>query len=116
MIAPFGWLQVDRILSVRHEASKAPKWSRDHPHFHESWPKERKNNTFYISREKLELNGVAMDVAGGGAFNRFHLDFVGQSMGHALNAFNTTDRVAQHGIIPHTVCHAYPPVTSGESR
>ena len=70
----FGWLQVDTVLSVRHDASEAPGWSRYHPHFHETWPKDKKNNTIYVSQRRLELGGTRTNLAGGGTFKKYHRD------------------------------------------
>jgi len=60
----FGWLQIGSILSVHRDS--APEWAIYHPHFHGNYGD---NNTIYISRETLQLDGI-QNVAGSGTFRQ----------------------------------------------
>jgi hypothetical protein len=62
----FGWLQVDEVLSVGQDPSRALHrypWLRSHPDLAPGWPS---NNTVYVAREKLTLPGTNADIPGSG--------------------------------------------------
>lgn len=62
----WGWLQVESVVSL--PTSTLPDWADYHPHVANS--DHRVNNTLYIAREDLLLDGKAMDIPGAGAFPR----------------------------------------------
>ena len=63
----WGWLQVESVLGV--PASGVPRWAGYHPHVASS--AHRINNTLYIARETLRLDGQAIHVSGAGVFPRY---------------------------------------------
>lgn len=69
----FGWLQIDEILSLNENAPTIPDWARYHPHLHGSL-RSNKNNTIYVAREYLELEGLEKPMRGAGAFDRYRED------------------------------------------
>ncbi len=64
----FGWLQIGEIISVYRDS--APEWAIYHPHFHRGF---EDNNTVYISRRTLRLDGVH-NIASAGAFCQYRED------------------------------------------
>lgn len=68
----FGWLQIGEKISIPSQAGKLPLWSEYHPHHpnHNAIP-AKKNNTIYISSDKLVLDGINTDLPGAGAFKNF---------------------------------------------
>ena len=66
----FGWLQIDTILSVRHGHSDVPAWAQYHPHLHESFAAQQ--NTLYIARDKLKLDGIPTKHSGASIFKKYH--------------------------------------------
>lgn len=63
----WGWLQVDEVIPVG--GGSHPSWMNYHPHM---VPGTRgRNNTLYVARERLRLDGVDVDLPGAGTFNRF---------------------------------------------
>lgn len=63
----WGWLQVDEVVSVG--SATHPSWMDYHPHMVAG--SRGPNNTLYVAREKLTLNGVSLDMPGAGAFSGF---------------------------------------------
>ena len=67
----FGWLQINKILKVDQDQDKIENWLRYHPHIvNADIGDYRRNNTIYIARDKLELNGCR-SIAGAGVFPHF---------------------------------------------
>ncbi len=67
----FGWLQISQILRV--PTSRVPRWAEYHHHFHApSTSGNWADNTVYVSRPRLALNGVETQISGGGAFVRYN--------------------------------------------
>jgi hypothetical protein len=62
----FGYLQIENIEKVDH-SFKAPEWMENHPHTSKEERKEG-NNTIYVAREKLSLNGFT-SLPGAGIFD-----------------------------------------------
>lgn len=62
----FGWLQVGEILSLNEDGLTVPEWAKYHPHFHSG---SQDNNTVYVAREYLEMEGVSSQIRGAGTFN-----------------------------------------------
>jgi len=68
----FGWLQIGEVKPVNEETvSKLPYWSKYHPHVARREVYDP-NNTIYIAKENLVLNGERLPLQGGGVFQRFH--------------------------------------------
>ena len=65
----WGWLQIDEIVTVDTLPDGALPWARYHPHFHR---RPEPNNTVYVAREQLALDGLeSASVPGGGTFPTF---------------------------------------------
>lgn len=62
----WGWMQIDDVISVSSGAH--PAWAQYHPHL--AVPRGP-GNTLYVARDKLTLNGIALDIPGAGVFNHF---------------------------------------------
>ena len=67
----YGWLQVGEVIRVNDKPSCVPQWASYHPHF---YGERGANNTVYIAREILKLDGVPATISGGGVFERYHED------------------------------------------
>lgn len=63
----FGWLQVGRMISVRHEY--VPPWAQYHPHWQQ---RGRPNNVLYVAREQLSLPVNHAPLPGAGVFSHYH--------------------------------------------
>lgn len=58
--AVFGWLQVGEVVHINGNPDPVldrHPWLAEHPHLHGDWPLQ---NTLYIAREKLELEGLEL--------------------------------------------------------
>jgi hypothetical protein len=67
--ALFGWLQVERIISVRAPVD-VPPWARAHPHARR--PEAVRNNTLYLSTRVLRLPDIGeMSLPGAGLFPHY---------------------------------------------
>jgi hypothetical protein len=64
----FGWLQVEQRFSV-HDRASIPPWALEHQHCIRS---PERNDSIYISRERLHLPGIQLDKPGAGTFRKFH--------------------------------------------
>ena len=64
----FGWLQVERRISVAQRAA-LPEWALDHPHC-KAVP-YGKNDCLYVAAEELQLKGRTAGVPGGGLFRNY---------------------------------------------
>lgn len=63
----WGWLQVDRVVTVDAcEAAELP-WARYHPHFHRG---PSASNTLYLPRDQLTLEGQPTGLPGAGHARR----------------------------------------------
>lgn len=62
----FGYLQIENIEEV-NPSFIAPEWMENHPHTSKEKIKEE-NNTIYVAREKLSLNGLT-SLPGAGIFD-----------------------------------------------
>lgn len=67
----FGWLQIDQIINMVDESHVVPHWATYHPHVNTDYGK---NNVIYVSRHKLNFNGVEEQIPGGGAFEKYRDD------------------------------------------
>ena len=65
----YGWLQVGAQFAVK-EPDNAPEWVRDHVHFRRERPKHR-NETVYVSAERLLLPGCSVSLPGGGLLPQY---------------------------------------------
>lgn len=65
----FGWLQIGTILRVGQDI--VPNWLHYHPHIVNA-DLYGDNNTIYVARKKLNLNGEDSALAGAGIFSRFN--------------------------------------------
>ena len=65
--AIWGWLQVDEVIAVGNETH--PTWMDYHPHMVAG--SRGSNNTLYVARETLTLDGIPLGVSGAGVFSRF---------------------------------------------
>jgi hypothetical protein len=63
----WGCLQIEEIIAV--DKANPPPWMRYHPHLVVDAPWA--NNTLYVARETLTLDGVSLDIPGAGAFSRY---------------------------------------------
>jgi len=64
----FGWLQVGEVHRVNKRSARTlPNWAQQHPHV--ATPDSFDlNNTIYISSKDLCLNGIDLNIPGGGSF------------------------------------------------
>jgi hypothetical protein len=65
----FGWLQVERRISLTEDAREIPPWALYHPHC--LGARYSKVDSLYISTERLRLAGTDIDRPGAGVFERF---------------------------------------------
>lgn len=67
----FGWLQVGEIREVpnNQDLDNIPDWLHYHPHILNRGTYA--NNTIYIARDTLEIEGIDMNRRGGGTFPCF---------------------------------------------
>lgn len=65
----FGWLQIGTIPRVGQDV--IPHWLQYHPHFVNA-DLYGDNNTIYVARKKLTLNGKDSAIAGAGIFSQFN--------------------------------------------
>jgi hypothetical protein len=65
----FGWLQVGKVLTVGQD--EIPNWLHYHPHIVNA-DLDTDDNTIYVARKKLNLNGKDSAIAGAGIFSRFN--------------------------------------------
>ena len=68
----WGWLQIDQIIRLNNEAerSSVPEWTKYHPHYLNT---EMKNNTLFIAREKLSMDGYDTKcIQGYGAIENYN--------------------------------------------
>lgn len=64
----FGWLQIEDMLRV-NDTRCVPPWASYHPHINNPTRiNKHKNNSIYISKEKIELSNQDLDVPGAGVF------------------------------------------------
>ena len=64
----FGWLQIDEVLDVGEDPQPALQrhpWLASHPHLATGW---NKNNTVYVAREELAIDGMPAGIPGFGLF------------------------------------------------
>lgn len=67
----WGWMQIDKVFDVASIApSMIPSWAAYHPHITNN--EHMTNNTLYVAKERLTLDGVDTGVAGAGVFPRYH--------------------------------------------
>lgn len=64
-----GWLQIDAVFDVARDRERIPSWASYHPHMKNS--EHMTQNTLYVARERLTLDGVDTDVPGAGVFPRY---------------------------------------------
>lgn len=62
----WGWMQIDEVIPVN---GAHPEWMTYHPHMVEG--SRGANNTLYVARENLTLDGVALDLPGAGTFSHY---------------------------------------------
>lgn len=65
----FGWLQIGRVLAVGQD--EIPNWLHYHPHIVNA-NLYGDNNTIYVARDELNLNGKDSAIAGAGIFPQFN--------------------------------------------
>lgn len=70
----FGWLQIEKMEKIGSAADadrvrRDYPWAACHPHLQDSF--KGKNNTLYIARDKLEIEGVKTGIPGYGVFPYF---------------------------------------------
>ncbi len=65
----WGWLQIDKVLTIDSCKRSDYRWAEYHPHFHRS---SDKNNTLYIASRYLTLPGLSLSKrAGAGVFQKY---------------------------------------------
>jgi len=65
----WGWLQIDKVLTIDSCELSDYKWVEYHPHFNRS---SDKNNTLYIASRYLSLPGLSLSEQGGaGVFQKY---------------------------------------------
>ena len=62
----FGWLQIGAIVTTEEEVMLP--WAKYHHHFR---PPLYPNDAVYVSRSRLELNGLKKGMKGGGVFGMY---------------------------------------------
>jgi hypothetical protein len=67
----FGWLQIEDIYKV-NDTSCVPLWASYHPHANPTRIKKYKNNTIYVSKEKIELPNQDLNLPGAGVFKKIN--------------------------------------------
>lgn len=63
----WGWMQIDEVIAV--DGSEHPQWMGYHPHMVDD--SRGSNNTVYVAREKLALDGTALELPGAGSFTHY---------------------------------------------
>lgn len=63
----WGWMQIDEVIPVGNGPHS--EWMRYHPHLVAG--SRGSNNTLYVAREKLTLDGLDLDLPGAGAFSHY---------------------------------------------
>lgn len=63
----WGWMQVDSVVQIA--TGIVPGWAAYHPHV--ASPQGRRNNTLYVARECLTLNGVNTELPGAGVMPHY---------------------------------------------
>lgn len=63
----WGWMQIDEVIPVGGAAH--PDWMSYHPHLIAGT--RGPNNTVYVARERLALEGAPVDLPGAGAFSHY---------------------------------------------
>lgn len=66
----FGWLQIERRLSVNN-LSSIPSWASNHPHYRQE--KYSNIDSIYVAASRINLPNAVIDKPGAGMFRRFHL-------------------------------------------
>lgn len=66
----FGWLQVGDIYGPFPARVKLPKWVKSHPHA----SYQEMQNSIYVARDRLHLDGLTGTWPGGGVFRKYHED------------------------------------------
>lgn len=65
----WGWLQIDKVLTIDSCSRSDYRWAEYHPHFHRS---SDKNNSLYIASRYLTLPGLSLSKhAGAGVFQKY---------------------------------------------
>ncbi|MCD4677330.1 MAG: hypothetical protein K8S18_15255 [Desulfobacula sp.] len=69
----FGWLQIESKRSARKAIEKL-SWAKNHPHLIRNHrdPSAAKNDTVYISTEKLKIGDIDTGLPGGGVFKKYN--------------------------------------------
>lgn len=70
----FGWLQVDDIVKTHEFNSGSYKnyqWLKSHPHIESSILTNKKNDSIFVGKAKLDIGIDASDLSGGGVFSKF---------------------------------------------
>ncbi len=65
----WGWLQIDKIITIDSCNKEELKWAIYHPHFHRE---SDRTNTIYIAKENIEIPGMdSNDISGAGIFRYY---------------------------------------------
>lgn len=67
----FGWLQIERTVSVYPLSAHYPQWMTYHPHF---YGKRGPSNTVFVSGQYLEMDALRPRLPGAGTFPGFTPD------------------------------------------
>jgi len=68
----WGWLQIDEIINVDMMQEDRYPWLSYHPHLH---GRPDLNNTLYLAREQLMIDGLSTKTPGSGVFKTFNPSF-----------------------------------------
>ena len=65
----WGWLQIDKAIRVDKNTARQYPQHKDHPHV--EFPEQEANNTIYIARKTLKIDGISRPLPGFGVFSTF---------------------------------------------
>jgi len=65
----WGWLQIGEIVRVDKNTARQHPQHKDHPHV--EFPEQEANNTIYIAKRNLEIDGITKSLPGFGTFPVF---------------------------------------------
>ena len=79
----WGWLQIDKQVSVPKNPKELPRWMHYHPHCHHP---EYRCNTLYTGTNKLKVSGLRTTLPGAGVFPYAHDDLRLTASGSSLKS------------------------------
>lgn len=88
----WGWMQIDAVFPA--VAGALPAWMSYHPHI--ASPRGR-NNTIYVAREQLSLDGFELDLPGAGHFTHYDDGLRLTKQGRNRSLWSLPSWLAPHG-------------------